>query len=299
MTLPWTLRRARREARRSKVGLAGLAVAMAAASALAGAGVLGARAGAAALPRLQQQIHVIAYLSDGLAAPERARLVEALRRIPGVARARAVGPDEALARLHAAAASLGGPAAIGAVEAGFLPRSVEIALAASADMAARTRELANRLRTIPGLDEVDDMSEGLGRLESWLALARRLGHVALALAAIAAFAGVVAGLLGWPARRREAEVLRLLGEGPLAISLAPSLTGATAALAGTVIGLVVNAALFPRLVTAFEAAVLLGPLGTVAALGPGEVALAAIGAIIVGGAAGHLGTRAPGWVGNA
>jgi cell division protein FtsX len=299
MTMRWILRRARREARRRKLGLAALAVAMAVAATLGAAGVLGARAGAAALPRLQQQVHVIAYLDDGLPAPERARLVEAVRRIPGVEQARAVEPDEALARLRAAAASLGGPAAIGAVEAGFLPRSVEIAIRPSANLAARTRELADRLRKIAGVGEVDDMSEGLGRLESWLALARRLGLVALALAAIAASAGVAAALVGWPARRREAEVLRLLGEGPLAISLAPSLTGAAAALAGTVIGLALTGALFPRLVVAMEAAVLVGPLGAVPALGPCEVALAVIGAVIVGGAAGHLGARAPGLVRDA
>jgi cell division protein FtsX len=292
MTLPWILRRARREALRRKTALAALAAAMAMAAALGTAGVMGARAGAAALPRLQQQVHVIAYLDDGLAAAERDRLVEALRRIPGVEQARAVGADEALTRLRAAAASLGGASEIGAVEAGFLPRSVEIAVRPSPDLAARTVELANRLRKIPGVAEVDDMSEGLGRLESWLALARRLGWLALALAAIAASAAVAAALVGWPARRREAEVLRLLGESPLAISLAPSLTGAAAALLGTVMGLAVTGALFPRLVAAVQGAVLLGPVG-VPALGPGEVALATIGALIVGGTAGHLGARAP------
>jgi cell division protein FtsX len=293
MTVGWLLKRAAREARRRKLGLVALTGAMAMAAALGGAGLLGARAGAAVLPRLQQQVHVIAYLDDGLGPAERDSLVEALRRIPGVEQARLVGPDEALARLRAAAASLGGPSAIGAVEAGFLPRSVEIAVRPATDMASRTAELAARLRKIPGLSEVDDMSEGLGRLESWLALARRLGLVALALAAVAAAAGVATALVGWPARRREAEVLRLLGESPLGITLPASLTGAAAALLGTLIGLVVTAALFPRLVASFEASVRLGPLGAVPALGARELAMAVVAAIVVGALAGHLGARAP------
>jgi cell division protein FtsX len=293
MTLRWILRRAGGEARRRKAGLIALGGAMALAAALSGAAMLGARAGGALLPRLQQDVHVIAYLDDGLGAAERDRLVAALRLTPGVERARPVSPDEALARLRAAAVSLGGPSAIGAVEAGFLPRSVEIAVRPSPDMAARTVELAARLRKIPGLSEVDDMSEGLGRLESWLALARRLGRLALALALIAAGAGVATALVGGRARRREAEVLRLLGESPLAITLPASLAGAAAALVGAVLGLVVTGAVFPRLLASFESALRLGPLGAVPSLGARELGMALIAAVAVGAVAGHLGARPP------
>src|SRR5213078_4664119 len=107
MTLRWILRRAGGEARRRKAALIGLGGAMAVTAALSGAAMLGARAGGALLPRLQQEVHVIAYLDDGLGTAERDRLVAALRLAPGVERARLVGPDEALGRLRAAAVSLG------------------------------------------------------------------------------------------------------------------------------------------------------------------------------------------------
>src|SRR4051812_15889976 len=262
---------------------------MALAAALGGAALLGRRAGTLLLTRVQQQVHVIAYLDDGLGGAERERLVEALRRLPSVEQAHLVGPDEALVRLRAAAASLGGNAAISAVEPGFLPRSVEIAVRPSDTLAASTAELAARLRKLPGIAEVDDMSEGLGRLEGWLRLARRLGLFGLILACLAAAAGVTVALVGWRGRGREAEVLRLLGETPAAISLAPALAAAAAALLGAMVGLVSAAVSFPRLVATLAAAARLGPL-TVPALGPGELALGLVAAAVIGGVAGHLGT---------
>jgi cell division protein FtsX len=293
MRLRWYLRRARGEARRRKLALGALAGTMAMAVALGGASLLGARLASALVPRLQQQVHVIAYLDDDLGPPERDRLVEALRRLPGVEQARLVDPAEALARLRAAASSLGGPGAVGSLEPGFLPRSLEIAVRPAPDLAARTAELATRLRKIRGLAEVDDMSEGLGRLESWLALAGRLAKLALALALIAAAAGLAIALVGGRSRRREAEVLALLGETSLGISLPAMLAGAAAALVGAAAGLAVTRALFPRLLATVEATLRLGPLGTFPALGPREVALALVVAITIGGLAGHLAARAP------
>jgi cell division protein FtsX len=293
VTPDWILRRALREARRRKAGLVALAAAMAVAAGLGGAALLGARTGAALLPRMQQQVHVIAYLDDGLGASEREHLVAVLRQLPGVAEARPVTPEEALARLRAAAQSLGGPAAIAAVEPGFLPRSVEITVRPAPALAARAAELAAHLRKLPGVAEVDDMSEGLCRLESWLALARRLGLLTLALALVATAAGVATGLAGWRPRRREAEVLRLMGESPLAITLPASLTGALAALLGALTGLILTGALFPRLVAVAESALRMGSLGGVPSLGMGERALTLLAAVLVGGLAGHLGARAP------
>jgi cell division protein FtsX len=293
VTAAWILRRARHEARRRGAALGALAGAMAMAAALGAAAWLGGRVASALLPRLQQQVHVIAYLDDDLAVAARDRLLQAVRQLPGVERVRAVGPDEALDRLRAAAASLGGPTSLGPIEPGFLPRSVEIGIRPSADLAARTAALAARLRSVPGLAEVDDMSEGLGRLASWVQLGRRLGALVLTLAVMVAASGVALALVGWRTRRREAEVLRLLGESPLGITIVASLTGGAAALLGALAGLVVTTALFPRLLAAFERGVGLGTLGASPALGIRVLALALLAAAAVGALAGHLGARAP------
>jgi cell division protein FtsX len=292
MSARWILRRAVRELGRRKARLAALAAAMAMTAALGGLARLGTRVGATLLPGLQQRVHVIAYLDDELPAGERDRLLEALRRLPGVERARLVTPEEASARLRAAASSLGGPAALGPLEPGFLPRSVEIGVRPAPELASRTAELAARLRRIKGIAEVDDMSEGLGRLEAWLALVRRLGQLALTLALIAAAAGVAMALVGWRGRGRDVEVLRLLGETPAAIALPPSLTGAAAALLGAVVGLGGIAVLFPRLLSAVAGAARLAA-PAVPGLGAADLLLVLVAAPLVGALAGYLGCRSP------
>ncbi len=167
---------------------------------------------------------------------------------------------------------------------------MEIGVRPAPDLAARTAELAARLRRIKGIAEVDDMSEGLGRLEAWLALVRRLGQLALTLALIAAAAGLAMALAGWRGRPRDVEVLRLLGETPTAIALPPSLTGAAAALVGTLLGLAAVAVLFPRLLSAVAGAARLA-LPVLPGLGAKDLLLALIAAPLFGALAGYLGCR--------
>jgi cell division protein FtsX len=257
---------------------------------VAGAGFLGARTTRALVPMLEHNVHVIAYLGEELGATERQRLVAALHRIPGVERARLVEPEEALARLRVAASSLGGADALAGIEPGFLPGSVEISVAGGPGMPARTAELAARLRKLPGVVEVDAMSAGLGRLASWMALARRFGTAALAvagLASVVALAFAVAS--GRERRRREAEVLALLGETPSGVRGAASLAGAAAALAGAGTGIAALLLLFPRVLGAIEKAVGLGPLAVAPGLGAREVAAALLAAALVGWLGGRLG----------
>jgi cell division transport system permease protein len=291
VTARWILRRVQREARRRAVSLAALAAAVALLAVVAGAGLLGVRTTGAVVPLLEHNVHVIAYLGDELGAAERTRLLAALEKVPGVERARLVEPDEALVRLKAAADSLGGSQAVAGVEPGFLPRSVEISVAGGAGMATRTGELAARLRKLPGVVEVDAMSAGLSRLMSWMSLARRFGLAALS---VAAFAGLVAVALALSSarggRRRDVEVLSLLGESPSGIRREASITGAGAALVGALAGVVALLAVFPRVLRGIEAAVGLGPLASTPSLGGREVAVALVLALVLGWLGGYLGT---------
>ena len=291
MTSRWILRRVQREARRRAGSLAALAAAVAVVAVVAGAALLGVRTTRAVVPLLEHNVHVIAYLGDQLGAAERGRLLAALQQIPGVERARLVESDEALVRLRAAADSLGGPQAVAGIEPGFLPRSVEISVAGGAGMPARTAELAGRLRQLPGVVEVDAMSAGLSRLVSWMSLARRFGVTALAVAVFAGLVALTLALLSARGRRRrDAEVLSLLGESPFGIRREASITGAGAALVGALAGLTLLFALFPRVLRGIESAVGLGPLAATPALGAREVAIALGVAVVIGWLGGYVAT---------
>jgi cell division protein FtsX len=289
MTAHWMARRAGRELRQRAGSLAALAGAVALMAVVVGGSLLGSRTLRAFEPLLEENVNVIAYLGDELGPAERTRLIEVLRQIPGVERARLVEPDEALARLRAAAESLGGTPAVAGIEPGFLPRSVEIAVAGGVQLPARTAELAARLRQLPGVVEVDAMSAGLARLLSWMALARRLGLVALVIAGLLAI-GIFALALtaGRGPRRREAEVLALLGESPAGIRRSASLTGALAAVAGAEAGALAVVGLFPWALQALERAVGLGPLAHAPALTVREIGLALVAATVLGWLTGRL-----------
>lgn len=290
MTARWILRRVRREARRRAGALAALAAAVALLALVAGAALLGLRTVRAVVPLLEHNVHVIAYLGDEVGPAERERLVAALRQIPGVERARLVEPEEALVRLRAAADSLGSRAVAG-IEAGFLPRSVEIAVAGGAGMPARTAELAARLRKLPGVVEVDAMSAGLARLLSWMGLLRTLSLAALAVAVFAAGVALTLALLSARARRRaDARVLALLGEAPAGIRREASLTGAAASLLGATAGVGTLLVVFPRVLRGIEGAVGLGPLAVAPSLGAREIALALVVALALGWMGGWVAT---------
>jgi cell division transport system permease protein len=285
----WIARRVRREARRRAGTLAGLAAAVALVALVAGTALLGSRTARAIVPQLEHNVHVIAYLGEELGPADRDRLLVALRQIPGVERARLVEPDEALARLRAAAGSLGTDAAAG-IEPGFLPRSVEISVTGGAGMPARTAELATRLRKLPGVAEVDAMSAGLARLLSWMRLLRRLSLVAVGVAVLAGLGGLALALLSARARRRaELEVLALLGESPAGMRREASITGAGAALIGAAVGVGALLVAFPRVLRGLEAAVGLGALAP-ASLGAREIGLALAVALVLGWMGGYVAT---------
>jgi cell division protein FtsX len=289
MTLAWTWRRIGREARRHAGSLTALAAAMAFAAAVTAAAVLGARTAAGLVPLLEQNVHVIAYLDDQIGAPEQARLVQAVRQVPGVAAARLVEPEEAMAQLRAAVTSLGGGGAVGALEPGFLPRSVEIAVAPGPSLPARTTELAARLRQIPGVREVDSMTEGVARLLSWIALGRRVAWGALALAVLAALSALLLALVAARGRRRdEAAVLTLLGESPSGIRRPVCLATSAAAVIGASVGLGALLAVFPRAVRELESAIGLGSLGHAPTLDAKTVALTLAAALLIGWLAGRI-----------
>jgi cell division protein FtsX len=288
VTAGWTWRRLRREAREHLGSLVILGAAMAFSAVVAGAAVLGGRTAAGLVPLLEQNVHVIAYLDDQMSSTERSRLLAAVRLVPDVAEARLVEPEEAMAHLRAAAGSLGGAEAVAPLEPGFLPRSIEIAVAPSGVLPARAAQLADRLRKLPGVREVDSMSEGVARILSWIALGRRVAWGALAVAVLAALAALALAVFAGRGRRREeGAVLALLGESPAGLRRPACLAAATAALIGAGAGLVTLLALYPRALHSIEAAVGLGQIAS-AALGRDTVLAVLAAALLLGWVVGRL-----------
>lgn len=187
------------------------------------------------LPRLAENVHVIAYLSDDMTTDKAHALAEIVSRVPGVEQVRAVGSAEALNRLRAESKSMGGVSAfLSGVEEGFLPRSLEVKLKATNSLSDRASVLAARLRKIPGIAEVDAMEDGLARLRSVLALCKGLGWSLFALALVAGVAVLVLPLIqGRQRRQQEVSVLTLLGETPAGIRRPWAIAGGAAALVGT------------------------------------------------------------------
>ncbi len=204
---------------------------------LAGAARLVARVADAVLPRLADNVHVIAYLREDMTPDKAQALAEIVAHVPGVERVRHVESQEALQRLRNEAAGLGGVAELlEGVEEGFLPRSLEIQLRATEALGDRGRALAERLRRVPGVAEVDAMEDGLARLHSVLGLLRVLAWGLLLLAVVAGVAVLALPLLlGRQRRHDDVAVLTLLGETPAGIRHPWAIAGALAAALGSLL----------------------------------------------------------------
>lgn len=237
MTLAWTWRRCRRNVRRQPAPVVALCGAFALLMMLAGAARLAASMADAVLPRLADNVHVIAYLREDMTPEKTNALAEIVAHVPGVERVRHVESQEALQRLRREANGLGGVAELlEGVEEGFLPRSLEIQLRATEALGDRGRALAERLRRVPGVAEVDAMEDGLARLHSVLGLLRVLAWGLLLLAVVAGVAVLVLPLLlGRQRRQDDVAVLTLLGETPAGIRRPWAIAGALAAAAGSLL----------------------------------------------------------------
>jgi cell division transport system permease protein len=191
------------------------------------------------------EVPVSVYLARG--ADLAAARAAAERIAPGRA-VEAVTPAEALARLRA---SLGDEAPVlDGLGEEVLPASVEVR-APGLSLAA-ARDLAGRLRQIPGAVDVDYGAAWLERLETLL---RRARVVAIGFFAVLALATAVLVSntlrLAVYARRDEIEIMKLVGATDLHVGAPFVMEGALQGLAGAGLAvgalLLASAALLPRL----------------------------------------------------
>lgn len=250
MNAAWLARNVRRQVDAHPKMVVATAVAFCLLALVAG----GARLGARTIERwgnfVGQNVHLIVYLADDLDDERVLGLRDILQRTPPVAQVTVIEPAQALARLMAAAtANRTDPKTIDGLEPAYFPRSLEVSLAPSPDLAQRAHDLAKRLRNVPGVSEVDAMTTGLARLSVWLKVGRTLGLVVLtSLGLVAILALLAVFLRGRDAMARRAAVLTQLGETPVAIRLPSGMWTALAALAGGGVGAcVLSLAWYPLL----------------------------------------------------
>jgi cell division transport system permease protein len=259
----------------------------------------GARLGTRTVARwgafASQNIHLIAYFAEDVDEAAALGLRDILRRAPGVAQVTLVEPAQALARLRASAQSFAADSKVlDGLEPAYFPHSLEISLTPAADLSARARDLASRLRAVPGVAEVDGMTSGLARLAVWVKLGRTVGlAVLIALGFVALLALVAVFLRGHAAMARRAAVLDQLGETPAAIRLPAGLWTAMAALTGGGVGALLLALAWRPLLDRLERS--LGVVATLpsAPLAPAEVAAGLAIMALAGLAMGYFATPVP------
>jgi cell division transport system permease protein len=174
---------------------------------------------------------IVVYLKREPSEADITALLGRVRDLPEVASARYVNKADALAVLKRV---LGKDAAVAdSLPTNPLPASIEITLAAAGATPNAARDLIQRLRALP---EVDEVEGGVGWVE-WLTDARRLlAWVGLGVGAVLVLAAVLtvttATTLVLHARRRETEIMRLVGAPEAVIRLPLLLQGMAQGLMG-------------------------------------------------------------------
>jgi cell division transport system permease protein len=191
-----------------------------------------------AVAEWRDRVRIIVYLKREPPAADIAALLARVRGLPAVAHARYVSKAEALAALKR---GLGKDAAVAeSLPANPLPASIEVTLAAAGATPDGARDLVERLRALP---EVEEVEGGVGWVE-WLAHARSLlAWVGLGVGAVLALAAILtvttATTLVLHARQRETEIMRLVGAPEAVIRLPLLLQGMVQGLLGAGLALLV------------------------------------------------------------
>jgi cell division transport system permease protein len=176
-------------------------------------------------------VHMVVYMEPGTGPHEAREVASALEALAAVARASYISPEEAMARLEQVFGAHS--EALLGVEPALLPASVEVQLAGRAPDPAAARIIEARLAGVDVIEDVEVVGAWIARLD---AAARGLGTLGAVLFALvmAASAFVIASALelGLRGRRRERELLEILGASPMAARAPVILEGIVLGLVG-------------------------------------------------------------------
>lgn len=241
-----------------------------------------------AVAKWRERVRIIVYLKREPPAGEAAALVERVQRVPGVAGVLYLSKADALASLKTV---LGKDASVVAqLPSNPLPASLEITPAAAAATPEGARALVERLASLPEAEEVAGSADWVERLSQWQRLLTTIGLGIGAVLAIAAFLTVATSTtLILHARRRETEIMRLVGATEMTIRLPLLLQGMLQGLLGAVLALAALVAthrvVAPRLAPLVN--LTLG-LPEIAFLPPLSLAVLLLAGTVLGGLGGWL-----------
>ena len=241
-----------------------------------------------AVANWRERVRIIVYLKREPPAGEVAALVERVQGVPGVAGVLYLSKADALASLKAV---LGKDASVVAqLPSNPLPASLEITPAAAAATPEGARALVERLASLPEAEEVAGSVDWVERLSQWQRLLTTIGlgiGAVLALAALLTVATATTLILH--ARRRETEIMRLVGATEMTIRLPLLLQGMLQGLLGAVLALAALVAthgvVAPRLAPLVN--LTLG-LPEIAFLPPLSLAVLLLAGTVLGGLGGWL-----------
>ena len=155
-----------------------------------------------------RDLHVTAYLEDGLPDAEAKQLASVLLTVEGVESVRPVSKDEALARFKSGM----GADLLDGLEENPLPASIEIQLVPEQRTPAGMRIVVELIRGLPG---IDDLGSGQDWVEGYLRALAVVRGIGVGLSFILAFAALLIVTntirLAVYARRDELDILRLVG----------------------------------------------------------------------------------------
>jgi cell division transport system permease protein len=203
------------------------------------------------IERFGDDLHITAYLDDGLPDAERAQLAARVETVEGVAEVRFVSPEAALERFREGIGR--GGALLEGLGENPLPASLEISLEPGWRTAEGLRIAVGAMDGLPGIAEI---ASGQDWVEGYLRAVAMVRGIAIGLGVILALATllIVANTirLAILARSDELEILSLVGASRGFVQTPFLLEGVVQGAAGGALALALLFALFRLVLPGFE-----------------------------------------------
>lgn len=241
-----------------------------------------------AVANWRERVRIIVYLKREPPAGEVAALVERVQGVPGVAGVLYINKTDALKSLKEV---LGKDASVVAqLPANPLPASLEVTPAAAAATPEGARALLERLSALPEAEEVAGSVDWVERLSQWQRLLTTIGlGIGAVLAGAAILTVTTATTLILHARRRETEIMRLVGAPEVTIRLPLLLQGMMQGLLGALLALAALVATHSLVAPRLEPLVNLTlGLPHLSFLSPANVVVLVLAGALLGGMGGWL-----------